>query len=583
MNKNKQAQEPATVNQIENERSSLKKSLTLLTGNIANSMNGGHNRTIAFKKVMAGERHNEYRMQLKIQMLTPLTPAYQDLKCTIRTYFVPNSRVWNNAEKYTAQKGGTTEEKIEEIPNLGGKQMPILMMYDDSLTPEEQKYKEIQHTTAWRNAWVSSYIPRIGFNKTYSYNELTNKTAMYMNILPKISVLPLRGRMAIYNDFERNKEYDPPMFEYKTDNVTDAEWKKYLPLYNQSPDLHNMRARRNNSYYTDYRTEYQGFESTAPELQENSSLITWSDWESKIAEARQQAENAQKNDWQIIAEMRGSKLLTQGKVQLIGKKTFNLNYAAITQTAYNTNENIQEEFQVMGKQGAYSYTEVDIPCYAGFEAQEEGYIHIIATVTADTVFESAFDRNELNVKPLDEYRPDLINEKFDILMASENGTTRNYGNNIEKYTEAIGFKRKFSEYFKLPNIIAGDMTSLYYEETTPIEGRANYFISGRDNVNEIITQKTFQFFETDRNYEAKSIGDDRTAQKKIWRDYTDLMINKNQAIENPIIEIPETQTGEGGYYIQGQQQIFFVGKCYLVAELPIDEAIKNNYTQWGEH
>lgn len=579
MNTDKQKQSPAEVDQIEKQKPNIPRTLSLLTGDIANSMNGGHNRTIAYKKVMAGEKHREYRMNLNIQMLTPLTPAYQKLKCCIKTYYVPNSRVWTNAEKYTAQKGGSSVQKILEIPNFAGKKVPVVYA-DDNTTASS-----IMHTTAWRNAFVSSYIPRIGFNITQEIsgtNDTTN-IAKVTNIMPGASALPLRGRIAIYNDFERNKEYAAEIQEYKTDTVSDAEWESYMPTgilgnsITKNLDTINMRARRQNSYYTDYRTDYQGFESEIPNndsIGEDASLVTWANWESKIAEARAEAENAQANDWDIIAKIRGSKKLTEGKVQLIGQKTFDINYSAITQNAYNSNSDIRPEFQVMGKQGAYSYTSVDIPCYAGFEAVEEGYIHIIACVYAETVFESAFDRNELNITPLDEYRPELVGEKFDIMYEAENGTTRSVAN--QNYYQALGFKRKFNEYFKLPNIIAGDMTNLYYQEVEV--DTLNYATNGET----VITQKSYQFYETDRYYEANSEGETVTANKKIYLDYTDYMINKNQAIQNDIEEV-ETIIGTLPGRIKGNHQIYLVGKCYLVADLPIDESIKHNFTTWGEH
>ena len=113
---------------------------------------------------------------------------------------------------------------------------------------------------------------------------------------------------------------------------------------------------------------------------------------SKIAEARSQAENAQKNDWDIIAEIRGSKKLSEGKVQLIGKTSLNLNYAAITQNAYSSDTNVREDFRVLGQQGAYSFTEVNLPLYAGMEFNEEGYAETNEeTNLLDTMDEELFE------------------------------------------------------------------------------------------------------------------------------------------------------------------------------------------------
>lgn len=578
MNNDKQ-QKPATVNQIEQEKPTIPKSIdNLLLGYFANSMNGGHNRTIFFKKVMAGERHKQFKVKLNMQLLTPLTPAYQNLKCTVRAYFVPNSRVWENAEKYTAQKGGNTTEKIAEIPNLQGKFIPQL---EDNST--QDVYTFLSNTTLWRDSYISCYIPR-----TYIQNETTEQVIGY---LPSLSILPLRGRIAIYNDFERNKEYDEEIFEYKSDTVTDEEWNSHLPTKtNIKMDIFQMRAKKENSYYTDYRTELQGFELPSPitdGLNENNELVNWAQWESKIAEARSQAENAQKNDWEIIAELRGTRAATQGKVQLIGQKTFNVNYSAITQSSYNNNEVITDDtFKVMGKQGAYSYTDIELPVYAGMEFIEEGYVHIIATVTADTVYESAFNRMELNITPLEEYRPDLLDDKKDVIYKAEYGTF-----NPEENYQVVGFKRKYSEYFKLNNIIAGDMNNYpWFDYATVSETDDRYTPTEYNGNYRVFTQKSYQFFEIgadgsiflEQNEEAGNYG----LKKEIWKDYTDLMINKNQAIQNkiqPLQYVIGNLPYKTEWVITGQNQIFFVGMAICVADLPIDDSIKKNYTTWGEH
>lgn len=576
-----QSNKPFTINQISQKKPRTPTAASILTGYVANSMNGAMNRTIAFKKIMAGEKHREYRLQANIKMLTPLTPTYQNLKMTIRTYFVPNSRVWENAEKYTAQKGGYTVEKVMEIPNLGGKKIPKVA----NSSGQDQLEGLLTQTTRWRDSFIASYIPRIGeFNAIPSEQVGAAGYDLDQNsILPKVSVLPLRGRIAIYNDMERNKEYDSELYEFNTDEVTEAEWQSYLPSSETyAMDIYNMRGRKNNNYYTDYRTELQGMEEELPGWNSDTGLLTWASVESKIAEYRSQAENAQKNDWEIIAELRGSKLLTEGKVQKIGEQTFNLNYSAVTQSTYNTNENVNEEFQAMGTQGAYSYTEVNIPLYAGMEFVEEGYIHVIAQVTADTVYEKGFDRNELNVTPLSEYRPDMLGDKKDVLYEIETDTETMF----EDFEKVIGFKRKYSEYFKLPNVIAGDMTTDNYFEEYFVEqpNKNEVRIRDYDLKHEVITNKTFQFFEKSRRYfdgGFKNLVE--PYYKKPWLDYTDLLINKNQAVLNKIFTYEEDLDTMNSVKVGGQNQVFFVGVTTCVAELPIDDSIKSNYTTWGEH
>lgn len=559
-------QKPTTVSQIEQTKPAIPKSIdNYLVGYIGNSMNGGHDRTIAWKQVMAGERHKQYNIALNMQLLTPLTPAYQTLKCTLRAFFVPNSRVWENAEAFTSQKGGVTVEKTKTIPNIGDKTMPVLNSYET-----QGKETAIVNTQQWRDSWISSYIPRL-------YNPHETNEGYSQNPMPAMSILPIRGRVAIYNDFLRNKEYDEEKLEYKDDTVSTNEWLSYLPQgdnFLENIDYYTGRSRRQNSYYTDYRTELQGYEELFENQNESEQLLDWASWESKIAEARTQAENAQKNDWEIIAEIRGSKKLSEGKVQLLGEKTFNLNYSSITQSSYNSSDVVKNEnFQVMGTQGAYSYTNVDVPLYAGVEFIEEGYIHIIATVTADTVFESGVDRTLLNIDALSVYRPDMLQDKKDVLYEMEMGINNPVGAGVTDARENIaGFKRKYSELFKLPNIIAGDMTTEPLYEYATVNDELEY-----DYAREQLTHSTYQFFETSRYSQYDGLGN--YYGKKVWKDYTDLLLNKNQAIENPVYR----GSAPKEVLVGGQNQVFFVGIHSCICDLPVDDSIKKNYTVYGEH
>lgn len=549
-------QSPATKNQITNEKPSIIKNANVLQGYFANSINGGFIKPITYKYVMAGEKHMEYRLQASIKMLTPLTPCYQRLKAVFKAYFVPNSRVWNNAEKFLSQKGGSTETKIKKIPNLGGKTIPQITTGSGNTA----KTITLFDTDIWRDSWANCYIPKF----------LTGLVGANNEILPEYSILPFRGFKAIYNDYERNKEYDSELQEFKDDEVTQAEMNSIFFKNDEiyGIDSIQIRGKRQNSYYTDYRTELLGEETTEPSGSGNSALIDLTEWEKRVAELRSQAENAQANDWDIIAKIRGSKKLTEGKVQLLGTKTVGLNYQAITQNAYNTNTAIKEEFQTMGTQGAYSYTEVDIPLYQMVEFNEEGYLHIIMQVTADTVFETGFERTGLNINYDDIYRPDLKDLKHDVLYQIEKDGSRIIKTNLKAVD---GFKRKFSEYFKLPQPIGGDMTTEGAYETkmtNPVTA------TGTNEATRIESNKTFQFFEIDDRYT------NSYARKQIWKDYTDELINKNMAIRE------EEEKIDAMNYdiirIKGQNQVFFVGMATCVCSLPIDENIRKNYTTWGE-
>lgn len=554
-------QTPATKNQITNNKPSITKNSNVLQGYFANSINGGMIKPIAYKPIMAGEKVIEHRLRANIKMLTPKTPAYQSLKATFKAFFVPNIRVWKNAEKFTAQKGGAGTIKIKEVPNMGGKKMPQY-----PITNGEQSINVmLTDTDIFRDNVNSAYIGR--YQTGYA-------TAGGFVTMPKYSILPLRGFRAIYNDFLRNKEYDSPLEEYDSDTVSNSEWTTYFGgNFINVATFQILRGRRNNSYYTDYRTEILGEQIDEPNANTESGLVDVTEWEKKVSELRSEAENAQLNDWDIIRKIRGAKPIKDGKVRLLGKKTVTLNYQAITQTTYNTNESISEEFQAMGQQGAYSYTEVDIPLYQMEEFNEEGYVHIVMQVSADSVFETGFERTGLNVAALDQYRPDLKDLKYDVLYNIEKeGTNLSQESDL---TAITGFKRKFSEYFKAPNSIAGDMTTRRITLTKKSEPGNNIIIE--ENQPQFETQSTFQFFE-----EGDTENGSPYFLKNIWQDYTDLLINKNQAVLNDIEIIKQTSNKAPLVRIKGQNQIFFIGIQNIITDMPIDENIKNNFTKWGE-
>lgn len=112
----------------------------------------------------------------------------------------------------------------------------------------------------------------------------------------------------------------------------------------------------------------------------------------------------------------------------------------------------------------------------------------------------------------------------------------------------------------------------------------NYYEAGEYIVNEYETtdnngtetQKTFQYFEKDDRFTTAN------HKKNIWQDYTDLLINKNQAIQNEIQTYHSAEYNQDILRIKGQNQIFFVGTHSALTSQPIDEKIKENFTEWGE-
>ena len=209
-------QKAPTTNQISNNKPDIIKNMNVLQGYIANSMNGGMIKPIAWLPIMAGTNAADYRLRLNIKMLTPKTPVYQKLKLVLKTFYVPNSRVWKNAEKFTAQKGGATENKIKEVPNSSGLEMYHINYYGDK--QDEILNVIMTDTDLWRDSWVSTYIPRY---QTGAINLGTGNSAITK--LPKFNILGLSGFIAIYNDRLRNKEYDKKLEEHDGDSGLDLD------------------------------------------------------------------------------------------------------------------------------------------------------------------------------------------------------------------------------------------------------------------------------------------------------------------------------------------------------------------------
>jgi hypothetical protein len=570
-------QTPATVNQITNEKPNIKRAFTKMSGTIGSSLNGGHNKTIAWFRVMAGMKIENYQIPIQLKMLTPLCPPYgAGLTATAKFYFVPDSRVWKNSEEYYAQNGGSSKTKITKKPTLLNKKIPFVNIVND----QNEKIC-LTETTQWRDSWISSYLPRIGYADTYRRQEfpwVDNGGAS----LPDYDACLLRGRIAICNDFERNKQYEGKIQEYDGDTVTDQEWRSYITLTPDDLVKNSMRCRRNNSYYTDYRVDAQGYETdpyNALQSGDERTMMEWANLESQLDELRQQSENAEKNPWDIINEIYGtSRKLSEGKVQLLKTYTFPLNYAHVTQNTYNTAIENDSSYRVLGEQGAYSFTEELIQGMRYWEAIEPGYIHVILTVTADTVFERAFERTAMNVNWDDEYRPSLKDQKLDTLNYLEVESHIGANGIVGGGLGPIGFKRKWTEYGKLPNVIGGDMSTWGYWQSIG---------AGSDEMEAdrlILSQGTHQFYEENAIGTASLYSSDEMPifNKQYYLDYTDLLINKNQAIVNAVSHLNDL-TGNTDILIEGQNQIFYGGKHILTASLPIDEDIISNFTEWGEH
>lgn len=82
--------------------------------------------------------------------------------------------------------------------------------------------------------------------------------------------------------------------------------------------------------------------------------------------------------------------------------------------------------------------------FQGVEFVEPGRVHLIAWVWAESVFEKAIDRRWLNVNALDEYRPDLVEQKEDVIYECEYGAMKTVMNIHKNITKKSGASRDVS-------------------------------------------------------------------------------------------------------------------------------------------
>lgn len=580
-----QINEAATTSQIETEKPNVPKSKDIpYYGDFSGSTNGGIARPVYYKRIMKNELHKKVILDFYVQTLTPKTPVFDPLQGVIDVYWVPDSEVWTNADEFYAQRGGSTVEKIAEMPNFGGKRL-------DWIGDEQgREYTCITNTEQWKDSWISTYIARVG----PSYNIPGTIPNINTNIMPKHNALVARGYPVIRNNFIRNKEFESEMYEYKDDTVSDEEWESYMPnkisygTHTKTWAQIFSRNKKPNSYYTNFRTDLQGFQIEKPEGTKDE-LLEWAQWENLIDVARSSAEYAQMRDVEILARLRGGPVADiLHKARHIARKEISINYSAITQSTYNNSPDVQDkEFNAMGKQGAYSFTHVQMPLYEGEGFLEEGTIHVFFSTYADTSFEKGIDRQMLNVSALDIYRPDNA-QKNDVMYELET-STEDLDQGAAQAMKIKGFKRKFNELFKGNRVIQGDMTSMPHCAMYYIDG-GGVGVGSIKNGEIIPTNGTYQFHETDEyffnTYGENMQGDVPYAYvtKEHWLDYTDLLINKNLAFKRPILT--DSLTGDGKQNIikvSGMNQLTYKGSLLFLMDLPVPEEIKNDYTTWGEH
>ena len=154
-----------------------------------------------FKEVLAGEYIKSWSLDNITRLITPLVPTMDRVYINIKAFFVPHTRVWDDAERALAAKN--------DLKNYNDFDLDLATIPHVTINKNITKYKP----------YKESLIGRYG---------LPNNAGD-----TKINPLLMRGYRAIINDFIINKEYEMPKVEWTDSGVTAAE-KAALESYDLS-------------------------------------------------------------------------------------------------------------------------------------------------------------------------------------------------------------------------------------------------------------------------------------------------------------------------------------------------------------
>jgi len=410
-----------------------KTTIKLEPGKSAITMQGNQLIPIMWKEVLAGEYIKEWKIDNLTRILTPLVPTMDKVFIRVSAFFVPNTRVWASAEKAHASKYDMEFEYLHSpsfnIPNI----------FLEATTTDNDWYK---------------------FTLLQKYG-IPNKIKDDI----QINILPLRGYRAIYNDFIRNKDYESPLVEWNTDTPSQTEINYITAPYDQNGDLEipdgylvrNGQTRKN--YWTNIKRTIVAEETDLNDIDANpDNLYDHLDWETQFQELRQRADNANRNDWDIIAEMGGTAPVRADRVEYLGDIEYELNYQQITQTAP-----VIDNSTPLGTTGSFSYTRANGTLFRHKEFRQNGYIHVLIQLNMDKYYQSGIPRELLKTEIKDIYRPGLAKQEIDVIYGAEISANGYIQWNA---TDPVAYKPKWSEYKRLPILCTGEMQGMTLNKTS---------------------------------------------------------------------------------------------------------------------
>lgn len=479
-----------------------KTTIKLENGKSAITMNGGLLYPLLYKEILAGEYIREWKIDNLTRLITPFVPTMDKVKLSIDAYFVPNTRVMKNwNELITDKDDASSQELNRELPTF-------------TTAPE------LTQNFNFKNTLMARYgVPNNGG-------------------VSKINMLLLRGYRAIENDFIRNKQYEPKKVEWNGRTLSTSEEEAVAAFGGttdpepKTPNAYIIApAQTTKNYYTNIMKNLaKDQEKMQAQLEQAEHL----DWQTRYQNEKQKAENANKNDWDIIAEMGGTAPIRTDQVEHLGNITYDLNYQQITQSSNEANAPTP-----LGTTGSFSYTRANGTIFHHKHFKQHGYIHILASVVLEKAPENGIPKELLKTSIDDIYRPALAKKEIQLLLEQEIDAT--LGSTSGK---GAAYQPAWAEYKRLPNLVSGEMRS------QTLKGDSTLGIpNGISNAH----WHNFQ-----RQYAA-----DRTITGKWFRDTKKVneVLARNNVINHGVIEFDETW----------DDLIMNMSEHYVKVSLPIEE------------
>ena len=417
---------------------------------------------IMYKDVLAGEYIRSWELENLTRILTPLVPTLDKLFLTLKAFFVPLTRVWGNAEKALAGKGeaGVGNTTIgSQLTNL-----PTVLLNPDTTRNPHFKFSVLQ-------ALGIPYL--IGTDTT-------------------IDITKLRMYRAIINDHLRNKEYEVAHPEFNQDTPTNIEFNQinrpanvpnaFLP---GDPDRYSLYPSQTRKNYLTNIKRHMTSEQVA--MQGGVVQPTHLDWQSQYQDLKQRQLNATKNDWDIIAEMGGTRPVTADRTEFLGSIDYEINYQQIGQTSATQ----QSPNSPLGTTGSFSYTRIEGELFSHKHFQQHGTVIVLASINIEKVYEDGIPKELLKTKVNDIYRPGLGKKEVQLLLAKEITGTEANG-------RSVAYQPAWAEYKRMPNLVTAGARTTQPPDLFGILGPQSY--SQWHNAIPTSTRETGGNITIDRNY-----------------------------------------------------------------------------------